>query len=150
MQSLRLALLGAFAFPAPLGSQRFAAEQAEALRATGAEVELFTYPAAGVTLRGFDPRKLAADRVLGRALLAAQRARPFDGLLAHNAEAALLALSLRRRLDLSVIYVAHTLWAEELPTWLAPVLGPAARTAGGALDRALVRAADGVLVLCEA
>jgi glycosyltransferase involved in cell wall biosynthesis len=150
MQSLRLALLGAFAFPAPLGSQRFFAEQASALRAAGAEVERFTYAAEGLTLRGLDPRKLAADRALGRALLAAHCAGRFDAVLAHNAEATLLAFSLRRRLGIPVVYVAHTLWAEELETWLAPRLAPAARVAGHALDRSLARRADAVLVLCEA
>ena len=150
MQSLRLALLGAFAFPAPLGSQRFFAEQAGALAAAGAAVERFTYAAAGPTLRGFDPRKLAADRALGQALLAAHRKQGFDAVLAHNAEAALVALALRARLGLPVVYVAHTLWAEELETWLAPPLASAARAAGRALDRALARAADAVLVLSEA
>ena len=150
MQSLRLALLGAFAFPAPLGSQRFFAGQASALRAEGAEVERFTYAAEGLTLRGLDPRKLPADRALGRALLAAHCAGRFDAVLAHNAEATLLALSLRRRLGIPVVYVAHTLWAEELETWLAPRLAPAARAAGHALDRSLARRADAVIVLCEA
>jgi len=150
MQSLRLALLGAFAFPAPLGSQRFFAEQASALRAASAEVECFSYAAEGSALRGLDPRKLAADYALGRALRAAHQAGRFDAVLAHNAEATLLALSLRRRLGIPVVYVAHTLWAEELETWLAPHLAPAARAAGHALDRSLARRADAVLVLCEA
>jgi glycosyltransferase involved in cell wall biosynthesis len=149
MQSLRLALLGAFAFPAPLGSQRFFAEQAAALRAAGAEVERFTYAAEGLTLRGLDPRKLPADRALGRALLAAHFTGRFDAVLAHNAEATLLALSLRGRLGVPVVYVAHTLWAEELESWLTPRLAPAARAAGRALDRALARSADAVLVLSE-
>src|SRR3990172_8207122 len=90
MQSLRLALVGAFAFPAPLGSQRFFAEQADALRTAGAEGERFTYAAAGPPLRGFDRRKLSADRALARALLTAHRARAFDAVLAHNAEATLI------------------------------------------------------------
>jgi glycosyltransferase involved in cell wall biosynthesis len=150
MQSLRLALLGAFAFPAPLGSQRFFAEQASALRAAGAEVERFTYAAEGLTLRGLDPRKLPADRALGRALLAAHFTGRFDAVLAHNAEATLLALSLRGRLGVPVVYVAHTLWSQELETWLAPRLAPAARVAGRALDRSLARRADAVLVLCGA
>jgi glycosyltransferase involved in cell wall biosynthesis len=150
MQSLRLALLGAFAFPAPLGSQRFFAEQAGALRAAGAGVERFTYAAEGLTLRGFAPRKLTADYALGRALLAAHGGARFDAVLAHNAEATLLALSLRRRLDIPVVYVAHTLWKEELESWLAPRLAPAARAAGHALDRCLARRADAVVVLCEA
>ena len=150
MSSFRLALLGAFAFPAPLGSQRFFAEQAAALGAAGAEVERFTYAATGATLRGLSPRKLAADRALARALLAAQRAQRFDAVLAHNAEAALAALAVRRRLAAPVVYVAHTLWAEELESWLPERLAPAARRAGAALDRALARRSDALLVLSEA
>lgn len=149
MESLRLALLGAFAFPASLGSQRFFAEQASALRADGADVERFTYAAEGLTLRGFAPRKLGADLALGRQLAAAHRARPFDAVLAHNAEAALVAFALRARLTLPVIYVAHTLWAEEMETWLPAAATQIAQISGRRLDRALSRAADAVLVLTE-
>jgi glycosyltransferase involved in cell wall biosynthesis len=150
MRSVRLALLGAFAFPAPLGSQRFAAEQAQALRAAGAEVELLAYAARGFALRGLDPRKPAADVALARTLAAAHRAHRFDAVLAHNAEAALVALALRARLRLPVLYVAHTLWAEELPTWLPAALAAPARRLGAALDAALARRADAVQVLSEA
>jgi len=143
---MRLASLGAFRFPAPLGSQRFAAEQADALRAAGAEVELLSYGAGGAPRRGLDLRKLAADLALGRALVAAHRGRPFDAILAHNAEAALVALAQRPRLGVPVVYVAHTLWREELETW-APAPGSAAL--GAVLDGALARAADGVLALTE-
>ena len=108
---------------------------------------MLAYGAGGASARGFDPRKLVADRALAARLEAAHRARPFDAVLAHNAEAALVALALRARLRLPVVYVAHTLWAEEMGTWL-PVPG-VARAAGVALDRALARAADGVLALTE-
>jgi glycosyltransferase involved in cell wall biosynthesis len=147
MPPLRLALLGAFAFPAAYGSQRYAAEQAEALRAAGAAVEFLHYGAVGARLRGFDPAKLAADRALRDALLAAHRRAPLDAVLAHNAEAALVARAARRRGGPAVVYVAHTLWAEEAETWL-PL--PGLRLAGAALDRALARAADGVLALSPA
>jgi glycosyltransferase involved in cell wall biosynthesis len=147
MPPLRLALVGAFAFPAPLGSQRFAAEQEAALRGAGAEVERFTYPARGATLRGLDPRKLTADRSLGAALLAAHRSHPFDAVLAHNAEATLVALSVRRQLDVPVVYVVHALWEHELESWLPPTLAPLARAAGRRLDRELAGRADALLVL---
>jgi glycosyltransferase involved in cell wall biosynthesis len=147
MPPLRLALVGAFAFPAPLGSQRFAAEQEAALREAGADVERFTYPARGVTLRGFDPRKVGADRALRQALVAAHHTRAFDGVLAHNAEAALVALSARRELGIPVVYVVHTLWEHELGSWLPAALGPLARAIGRRLDTALARRADALLVL---
>jgi glycosyltransferase involved in cell wall biosynthesis len=146
MQPPRLALLGAFAFPAPLGSQRFFAEQMAALRAAGAGVEPFTYGANAPPARRFDPRKLAADRALAARLAAAHRGRPFDAVLAHNAEAALVAFALRARLRLPVVYVAHTLWSEEAAAW-APL--PGAGIVGAALDRALAGRADGVLALTE-
>jgi glycosyltransferase involved in cell wall biosynthesis len=149
MPSLRLALLGAFTFPAPLGSQRFAAEQERALQAAGAEVERFTYPEAGVGLRGFDPRKLGADRTLREALLARHGERPFDAVLAHNAEAALVALSARRQLGVPVVYVVHTLWEHELASWTPRALAPLVRAAGRSLDRELARRADALLVLSE-
>jgi glycosyltransferase involved in cell wall biosynthesis len=147
--SIRLALLGAFRFPAPLGSQRFLAEQARALAEAGAEVEHCTYGEASRTERGIDLAKLGADRALAARLAAAHRARPFDAVLAHNAEAALLALAVRARGGPPVVYVAHTLWAEEAETWLPPALAPAARPAGAWLDRRIARAADAALVLTE-
>ena len=72
----------------------------------------------------------------------------FDAVLAHNAEAALVALALRARLRLPVVYVAHTLWAEEMGDVAAACPG-VARAAGVALDRALARVADAVLALTE-
>jgi glycosyltransferase involved in cell wall biosynthesis len=48
-----------------------------------------------------------------------------------------------------VVYVAHTLWAEELETWLPATLTPLARLSGRRLDRALSRVADAVLALTE-
>jgi hypothetical protein len=84
MPPLRLALLGAFAFPAGYGSQRYAADQAEALRAPAPRSTSCTT----ARLRGFDPSELAADRALGHALLAAHRTQRCDAVLAHNAGAA--------------------------------------------------------------
>ncbi|MEN8161519.1 MAG: glycosyltransferase family 4 protein, partial [Myxococcota bacterium] len=147
MPPLRLALVGAFAFPAPLGSQRFAAEQEAALREAGAEVERFTYPTRGVTLRGVDPRKLGADRALRQALVAAHRMRAFDAVLAHNAEAALVALSARAALGIPVVYVVHALWEHELGSWLPAGLAPLTRALGRRLDTALAHRADALLVL---
>ncbi|MCG8591962.1 MAG: glycosyltransferase family 4 protein [Proteobacteria bacterium] len=160
----RLALLGAFAFPAPQGSQVYAAGQARALADAGAEVELFAYDAGtgpgppelclrrtrpGLAPTGFHsglhPRKLAADAALGACLLEAHRERAFDAVLAHNAEAALVALSLRPRLQIPVVYVAHTLWRYELSAYAR--LGRASAAIGGALDRWLASRADAVVAL---
>jgi glycosyltransferase involved in cell wall biosynthesis len=163
----RLALVGAFPFPVPQGSQVYFAGQARALQQQGAEVTLFVYGRGAGPLPGdlecvrapaaLSPRRLRAgpsllkplaDAALARRLLGAARQRPFDALLAHNAEAALLALRLRGRIRAPLIYVAHALWRHELAAY-----GPAAAAgllsrAGAALDRRLARRCDAILVLC--
>jgi glycosyltransferase involved in cell wall biosynthesis len=168
---VRLALLAAFRFPAPQGSQRYADEQARALAAAGAEVTLFCYGRGDGRDTGalqlvrsapwlaparpsarLDLRKLPSDASLMTALARAHRAAPFDAVLAHNAEAALLALALRPVLRAPLIYVAHTLWQVELAAYLprAFALAGALRAPGAALDRLLARRADATLVLSEA
>jgi len=168
---VRLALLAAFRFPAPQGSQRYADEQARALMAAGADVTLFCYgrgdgrETGGLQLvrsaawlaparssARLDLRKLPSDAALMTALARAHRAARFDALLAHNAEAALLALALRPLLRVPVVYVAHTLWSVELAAHLPALraLARAARAPGAALDRLLVRHADAALVLSKA
>ena len=165
---MRLALLAAFPFPAPQGSQWYAAEQARALREAGANVTLFCYgtsdgrPHPGIDVvrlperlsprrirAGFETAKWGADRALLAAFVRAHRAEPFDAVLAHNAEAALVAFAARARCRLPVVYVAHTLWREELESYLpAGVRGPSA-WAGAALDAWIARSADAVLALSE-
>jgi len=103
-----------------------------------------------MTLRGLSPAKLAADRALRDALVAAQPRRAFDAVLAHNAEAALVALSARRKTGVPVVYVVHALWAHELESWLPRGLAPVARGVGRGLDRALAARADGMIVLSRA
>jgi glycosyltransferase involved in cell wall biosynthesis len=168
---VRLALLAAFRFPAPQGSQRFADEQARALAAAGADVTLFCYGRGDGRDTGalqlvrsapwlapakpsarLDLRKLPSDASLMRALVRAHRERAFDAVLAHNAEAALLALALRPSLRAPVVYVAHTLWEVELSAYLpqARAIARLTRAPGAALDRALTRAADATLVLSRA
>ena len=165
---MRLALLAAFPFPAPQGSQWYVAAQARALREAGAEVTLFCYgsgdgrphpgidvvrtPAAAAPKRlraGFDGAKLGADRALLARFLEAHRAHPFDAVLAHNAEAGLLALAARARCGVPVVYVAHTLWRAELESYLPRALTGPATLGGHALDALLARGADAVLALSE-
>jgi len=168
---MRLALLAAFRFPAPQGSQRYADEQARALAAAGADVTLFCYGRGDGRDTGalplvrsapwlaparpsarLDPRKLPSDAALMAALAQAHRAARFDAVLAHNAEATLLALALRPLLRVPVVYVAHTLWSVELAAHLprGRWLSHAARAPGAALDRGLARGADATLVLSRA
>jgi len=163
---MRLALVGAFAFPLPQGSQLFARDQARALVAEGAEVTLFCYgsgsgpappevplvriPRALTPRRvraGPSPGKPLADAALAAALARAQRASPFDVAIAHNAEAALAALCARAVTGLPVLYVAHTLLELELASYAPAALRPVLNRIGRGLDRALAARVDGVLAL---
>jgi glycosyltransferase involved in cell wall biosynthesis len=164
---LRLALLGAFPFPSPQGSQAYFAAQARALRAAGAPVTLVCYGsgAGGVELAGIEivraPRAFAprgarsgpsaakplADAALAATLLAAHRRRRFDAVLAHNAEAAAAGLAVRPLLRCPVIYVAHTLLGRELESYAPAPLAAALRALGTRLDALLARRADAVVSL---
>jgi glycosyltransferase involved in cell wall biosynthesis len=165
---VRLALVGAFPFPIPQGSQVFARDQALALRAAGAEVTLFCYGTgngpdpAGLPLvripRALTPRRVRAgpspgkplaDAALAATLVRAQRARGFDLAVAHNAEAALASLCARAATGLPVLYVAHTLLGLELSRYAPALARPALDRVGRWLDRRLAARADGVLALCS-
>jgi 1,2-diacylglycerol 3-alpha-glucosyltransferase len=162
-------VLGAFPFPLSQGSQLYARDQARALAGAGAGVTLFCYgsgegaapadldvvrvpgllsPAA--LLAGPSAGKPLADAALAARFAAEARRRRFDVALAHNAEAALAALLVRRLTRVPVVYVAHTLLGLELDAYATPALAGVARRAGGALDAALASRADGVLTLCSA
>ncbi len=165
---MRLLLVGAFPYPVHQGSQVYFQEQAIALRATGADVELLTYgepplpvdvardseangraprpcsdpdrwrPLDGfrhhrapawttprTTRSGPHPKRPLADLgllfALRRTLEAAESAaRPFDAVLAHNAEAALAAVTVRRLRGARapiLLYCVHTLLANELSAY---------------------------------
>lgn len=170
----RVALLGAFAFPYPQGSQIFFAQQARDLGEAGAQPVLLCYgrgvgEAPEAIERIPSPKRLApramgsgpqwgkpvADlALLGTWLRAARRARqraqPFDFVLAHNVEAAAIALASRRATRTPVVYVAHTLLRHELSAYLPERHSGEAARAGQQIERAIVRRADGVITLCGA
>ena len=165
---MRIAALAAFPFPAPLGSQVFVIEQLRALAEQGARTTLFTYgsgigpaPAEFETRRipawtsphraraGPQWRKPVADAaLLARFLVGARRER-FDLVLAHNAEAALIALATRPVTGIPVVYVAHTLLAGELASYAPPVWQRLLDPLGAAIDGLVARRADAVLALCR-
>jgi glycosyltransferase involved in cell wall biosynthesis len=164
---VHVALVGAFPFPHPQGSQVFFAEQARALQVAGARVTLVCYgrgagavPADLVLVRApFAPRKLAsgpspakplADLAVAASLLAAHRRTPFDAVLAHNAEAALAALWVRPLMQRPVAYVAHTILTHELATYAPRHFAPALRWLGARIDRHVARRADAVITLARA
>ncbi len=145
------------------------AEQARELQRAGAEVTLFTYGTgdgrsigdldvipvpAGLSPRslrsGLQPAKLIADIALGARLLREHRRRRFDAILAHNAEAAATTLCVRRWLRRPVVYMAHTLWEEELESYLPQAAAKFGRALGARIDRGLASASDSVVVLSRA
>lgn len=165
---MRAALLGAFPFPYPQGSQTFVTHQARALARIGVDVQLFAYgrgvgePPADLdcvfTPRAFSPKamrsgptlaKFGADAALFQTYLRAGRSRPFDVVFAHNAEAAFVALAARPRLRTPVIYVAHTLLRHELSAYGPESLRNSISQVGGAIDRFIARRADGIIALCD-
>lgn len=169
----RIAVLAAFPFPYPQGSQVFVADQARALARVGKRPTLFCYG------RGSGPAPDDIETVVSPGALApramnsgphwrkpladagllatwrreARRARrigcPFDWVLAHNAEAAAIALAARGPVGAPVIYVAHTLLEHELSAYLPRRLARAADRIGARIDRAMARRADGVIALSE-
>ncbi len=168
MAAPQLALIGAFPFPLPQGSQVYFEDQARALSRAGAACTLFTYgrgrgaapadlrietPAAGSAPKhmrsGPSFAKPFADAALLRTFLSACRRERFDAVLAHNAEAAAIALTARRWTGIPVVYVVHTLLDVELSAYLPAWAEASANAIGGRIDRGLARGADGLIVLAD-
>jgi len=166
---LRLAILGAFPFPLPQGSQAFAHDHARALEAAGARVTFFCYgsgqggdPAGLSVVRvpgvlsskalraGPTLRKPVSDAALAAVYVRAHREQGFDAAIAHNVEAVLAAAAARVLTGVPVIYLAHTLMENELASFGPERLRNPLKMAGAGIDRAAARSADAVIALCEA
>ncbi len=162
-------MVAALPFPVPQGSQVYVGEQVIALGRAGATATLLCYGSgagplpAGIeclrVARALSPRRTAAgasvakplaDAALAALLVSAHRRRRFDAVLAHNAEAALAALAVRRLTRAPVVYVVHTLWAFELGCYAPAALAGPADAVGERIDRALAARADAVLALSDA
>ncbi len=165
---MRAAALGAFPYPYPQGSQVFFTDHSRALARAGVEVSLLTYGCgigsvpqdldvvasphwfAPSTMRsGPSLAKFPADAALLNTYLRAHRERPFDVALAHNAEAAVVALAARHLTGTPVIYVAHTILRYELSAYGARRWSGALREIGKRVDHFIARRADGIIALCE-
>lgn len=163
---MRVAVLGAFPFPYPQGSQIYVTDHARALRREGLEPVLFSYGrgigalpddlevissprwiSPSVMRSGPSLGKFPGDAALFLTFLAAHRARPFDIALAHNAEAAVIALLARHITGVPVVYIAHTILRFELSSYAGPQWGPRLDRIGRRVDDYLIRSADGVLTL---
>ncbi len=166
---LRIAVLGAFAFPLERGSQIFARDHALALRDAGAELTLFCYGRDGSRApsglavervpRWLSPRGLGsgpsagkplADLALAERFARAHRQRRFDLALAHHAEAAAAALWVRPRTGIPVIYLAHTLLSRELSCYGSARWKRGLDGLGRRIDAWLARRCDGAIALSEA
>ena len=165
---LRVAILGAFPFPLPQGSQIYMADHARALGRAGVRATVLTYGRgegrppddlesiasprwlAPTSMRsGPNAAKPFADAALLRTYLQTASRQTFDYALAHNAEAAAIALMARPRTRVPVIYVAHTILGEELSSYASEHWKTGVDRIGRGLDRWLARRADAVLTLCE-
>lgn len=165
---MRAAVLGAFPYPYPQGSQVFVTDHSRALSRAGLELSLFTYGrGTGSVPEDLDlvasPRwlsptamrsgptfaKLPADAALLAMYLGAHRERPFDVALAHNAEAALVALAARPLTRTPVIYIAHTILQHELSSYAAARWDRTLCTIGKRVDRFIAGRVDGIIALSE-
>lgn len=159
---LRVVHVAACPFPSPQGTQLAVAGLAAAQAAAGHAVTLLCYghgegplPAGLRVLRAPAPpgyRRLrsgpdAVKPLLDLTLAAALRRLDADVVHAHHVEGLAAALVGARA---PVVFGAHTLLGEELPTYLpAPAagIGPALGRLGEAAEAALARRADAVLCL---
>ncbi len=73
----------------------------------------------------------------------------FDAILAHHAEAALLALHALPRSRPPVVYCAHTLLEHELPQYFKPARQRALAALGRGIDRRIARRADAWIALTQ-
>ncbi|MHB8814683.1 MAG: glycosyltransferase family 4 protein [Steroidobacteraceae bacterium] len=153
--------------PARRGTPLRVERLAEALAARGHHVELITYHVAdgpqplGVPVHrifahpvywrmpvGPSFRKLALyDPALSWKLSRVLDARRFDLIHAHHIEGLLVALPVRLRRRIPLVYDAHTMLSAELPSYAAGLLRGAFAAVGGWLDGALPRRADHVVAV---
>ena len=94
--------------------------------------------------------KPLADAALLATWLRARARRRYDVVLAHHAEAAVVACASRWLARVPVVYVAHTLLEAELAAFAPAPLARVCDRLGAAFDRGLVRAADAVIALSRA
>jgi glycosyltransferase involved in cell wall biosynthesis len=163
----RIAMVAACPMPARRGTPLRIERLAEALAARGHHVELITYHVAdGPQPLGFPVprifsrpvywrmpvgpsfRKLALyDPALSWKLSRVLAARQFDAIHAHHVEGLLVALPVRLRHSMPLVYDAHTMLSAELPSYAAGLMRSAFAAVGGWLDGVLPRRADHVVAV---
>jgi len=163
----RIAMVAACPMPARRGTPLRVERLAEALAARGHHVELVTYhvadgpqpldfPVHRIFRRpvywrmpvGPSFRKLALyDPALSWKLSRVLAGRRFDVIHAHHVEGLLVALPVRLRHRIPLIYDAHTMLSAELPSYAAWLARGTFGALGGWLDGALPRRADHVVAV---
>lgn len=157
--SLRIAMVGAFPYPVPQGSQVFLRDNALALQARDHDVHLVVYgyglgrdysglkvhrcmrfPFTRRTAAGPSPAKPLLDLAMVFTLRRVVRQHKIDAVFAHNYEALLIALAAGKR---PIIYHAHNAMSDELPYYFQHKKIP--EIFGRWLDRQFPRRADRVL-----
>lgn len=158
--SLRIAVVGACAYPVPQGSQVYLRETARALQNAGHEPQLVVYgygigedtselplhrcasvPFARKTRAGPALGKPLLDVALARTLRKLCREYDADAVSAHNYEGLLVALVARCR---PILYHAHNAMKDELPAYFGGAAW--AKRFGAWLDATLPRRADACIV----
>jgi glycosyltransferase involved in cell wall biosynthesis len=166
-ERFRIAMVAACPMPARRGTPLRIERLAEALTARGHHVELITYHVAdgpqplGVPVHrifrrpvywqmpvGPSLRKLAVyDPALSWKLARVLTARRFDVIHAHHVEGLLVALPVRLRHRIPLVYDAHTMLSAELPSYAAGLTRSVFGALGGWLDGALPRRADHIVAV---
>jgi glycosyltransferase involved in cell wall biosynthesis len=85
----------------------------------------------------------------GRGRASSNASKRFDAILAHHAEAALLALHALPRARPPVVYCAHTLLEHELPQYFELARQPALAAIGRRIDRRIARRTDAWIALTQ-
>lgn len=159
---LRIAIIAACPFPLARGTPVRILRLGEAQADLGHEVHVFTYhlgsddPARGITIHRIDPvpgytrlspgptygKLFRVDPPLLRLTRRALRAGQFDVIHAHHYEGLLVAAIARRGLRIPVVYDAHTLLMNELPSYPLGLPYGVKRMISVWLDRRLPALAD--------
>jgi len=154
MRSYRIAMVMGCPFPAAQGTQVLVEQMSRALTSRGHDVHIVAYhygdpnrssdlpihrtsnfPSYRRIRSGPDWRKPILDWSLTRTLLRVVKDHDIDVIHAHNYEAPLAAYVVRRKTGIPVIYHAHNMLGEELPTYFrTPWVRSGMRSLGHALD----------------
>lgn len=156
---LRIAMVGACPYPAPQGSQVFMRNTAQCLQRLGHEVHLVVYgygmgtdhsglqihpaariPFAAKTAPGPSFAKPLQDITLAAALRRVIQRHHIQVVCAHNYEALLAALVVRKR---PILYFAHNAMSDELPHFFGGL--QVAEYVGRFLDRHFPHRADTII-----